>query len=59
VLLFVCNRYGFMSIQIMHADEKSMPRIASWVNLYIGRKYDAVQLISSIKANQVRYMLCC
>jgi len=31
-----------------HADEKCVPRIASWVNLYIGRKYDAGELISSI-----------
>jgi len=36
-----------------HADKKCMPRIASWVNLYIGRKYDATVLISSVKDNQV------
>ncbi|KAJ8428908.1 hypothetical protein Cgig2_011650 [Carnegiea gigantea] len=36
-----------------HADDKCVPCIASWVNLYIGRKYDATQLISTIKDNQI------
>ncbi|KAJ8420240.1 hypothetical protein Cgig2_030303 [Carnegiea gigantea] len=36
-----------------HANEKCVPHIASWVNLYIGREYDAGQLISSIKDNQI------
>ncbi|KAJ8421627.1 hypothetical protein Cgig2_021771 [Carnegiea gigantea] len=36
-----------------HADEKYEPWITSWVNLYIGRKYDATVLISSMKDNQV------
>ncbi|KAJ8436381.1 hypothetical protein Cgig2_032202 [Carnegiea gigantea] len=36
-----------------HADDKCVPRIASWVNLYVGCKYDAAQLISSIKDNQI------
>ena len=30
-----------------------MPRIASWVNLYVGGNYDATVLISSVKDNQV------
>ncbi|KAJ8428408.1 hypothetical protein Cgig2_024554 [Carnegiea gigantea] len=41
-----------------HADEKCVPRIASWVNLYISRKYDAGELISSIEDNQVGYLSC-
>ncbi|KAJ8420116.1 hypothetical protein Cgig2_000796 [Carnegiea gigantea] len=36
-----------------HANEKYVPRITSWVNLYIGRKYDDAQLISTIKDNQI------
>jgi len=43
----------------VHADEKCVPRIASWVNLYIGRKYDAGELISTIKDNQVVYKMYC
>ncbi|KAJ8434664.1 hypothetical protein Cgig2_030050 [Carnegiea gigantea] len=35
-----------------HTDDKCVSRIASWVNMYIGRKYDAAELISSIKDNQ-------
>ncbi|KAJ8424838.1 hypothetical protein Cgig2_031573 [Carnegiea gigantea] len=35
-----------------HAGEKCVPRITSWVNLYISCKYDAAQLISTIKDNQ-------
>jgi len=31
-----------------------MPRIASWVNLYVGHNYDATVLISSVKDNQVK-----
>jgi len=38
-----------------HMDEKCVPRIASWVNLYTGRKYKATVLISSVKDNQVCY----
>ncbi|KAJ8420054.1 hypothetical protein Cgig2_006341 [Carnegiea gigantea] len=38
-------------------DETCMPQIASWVNLYIGRKYDAAVLISSVKDNQMRFNL--
>ncbi|KAJ8424633.1 LOW QUALITY PROTEIN: hypothetical protein Cgig2_032813 [Carnegiea gigantea] len=41
-----------------HADEKCVPRIVSWVNLYIGRRYDAEELISSIEDNQVGYLSC-
>jgi len=40
-----------------HADEKCLPWIASWVNLYIGGKYDATVLISSVKDNQVHCSL--
>ncbi|KAJ8422140.1 hypothetical protein Cgig2_002648 [Carnegiea gigantea] len=36
-----------------HAEDKCVSRIASWVNLYTARKYDAMVLISSIKDNQV------
>ncbi|KAJ8425691.1 hypothetical protein Cgig2_026213 [Carnegiea gigantea] len=36
-----------------HADEKCMLCIASWVNLYMGCKYDAAQLILMIKDNQI------
>ncbi|KAJ8425907.1 hypothetical protein Cgig2_015725 [Carnegiea gigantea] len=36
-----------------HADEKCVSRTASRVNLYIGCKYDAAQIISSIKDNQI------
>ncbi|KAJ8427902.1 hypothetical protein Cgig2_012238 [Carnegiea gigantea] len=41
------------------ADDKCVSRIASWVNLYIGHKYDATVLISSIKDNQVGQRLSC
>ncbi|KAJ8422830.1 hypothetical protein Cgig2_022181 [Carnegiea gigantea] len=34
------------------SDEKCVPRIASWVNLYVGRNYDATVLISSMTDNQ-------
>lgn len=34
-----------------HGDEKCVPRIASWMDLYVGRSYDATVLISSIKDN--------
>jgi len=36
-----------------YADEKCVPRIASWVNLYVSQNYDATVLISSMKDNQV------
>ena len=42
-----------------HADEKCVLRIVSWVKLYIGRKYDAAQFISTIKDKQVGYRMCC
>ncbi|KAJ8436387.1 hypothetical protein Cgig2_032208 [Carnegiea gigantea] len=41
----------------VHADDKGVPGIASWMNLYVGCKYDAAQLISSIKDNQVQAAL--
>ncbi|KAJ8433894.1 hypothetical protein Cgig2_004616 [Carnegiea gigantea] len=34
-----------------HIDEKCMPRITSWMSLYIGHKYNAIVLISSVKDN--------
>ncbi|KAJ8421579.1 LOW QUALITY PROTEIN: hypothetical protein Cgig2_010418 [Carnegiea gigantea] len=37
----------------VHADGKRVPRIGCWVNLYIGRKYNVTELISSIKDNQI------
>ncbi|KAJ8423476.1 hypothetical protein Cgig2_013519 [Carnegiea gigantea] len=40
-----------------HPDEKGMPRNTSWVNLYIGHKYNIAQLISSIKDNQIVHVL--
>ncbi|KAJ8427172.1 hypothetical protein Cgig2_024704 [Carnegiea gigantea] len=36
-----------------HGDEKCVTRFTSWVNLYIGHKYNAAQLILSIKDNQI------
>ena len=41
----------------VHADDMGVPCIASWMNLYVGCKYDAAQLISSIKDNQVQAAL--
>ena len=41
------------------ADDKYVSCLASWVNLYIGHKYDATVLISSIKDNQVGQRLSC
>ncbi|KAJ8435320.1 hypothetical protein Cgig2_022921 [Carnegiea gigantea] len=40
-----------------HADEICVPRITSWVNIYVGRNYDATVLISSVKDNQVNYIV--
>lgn len=36
-----------------HVDDKCVMRMTSWVNLYIGCKYDATVLISSIKDNEI------
>ncbi|KAJ8426097.1 LOW QUALITY PROTEIN: hypothetical protein Cgig2_001265 [Carnegiea gigantea] len=53
---------GLMCVQLVwfyehtnlyaYVDEKCIPRIASWVNLYIGHSYDATVLISSMEDNQ-------
>ena len=34
-------------------NEKKVPRICSWLNLYLGKNYDAVKLLSSMKDKEV------
>ena len=44
----------------MDENEEKMPRICSWANLYQGKKYDAVQMLGSMKDKQVSdNNLCC
>ena len=37
----------------MDENEKKVPRICSWLNLYLGKNYDAVKLLSSMKDKEV------
>ena len=34
-------------------NEKNVPRICSWANLYQGKNYDAVKMLSSMKDKEV------
>jgi len=41
-------------------NEKKVPRICRWANLYQGKKYDVVQMLRSMKDKQVSdNNLCC
>ena len=40
------------------ADERRVPRLSSWVNLYKGKKYDTGVVVCKLKDNEVGLMTC-
>ena len=40
------------------ANERKVPRLTSWVNLYMGKKYDAGVVVRKLKDGEVGSMTC-
>jgi len=40
------------------ADERKVPTLSSWVNLYKGKKYDAGVMVRKLKDSEVGLMTC-